>query len=148
MLDPILAELAKTQRLLRTMLDEASGGGSVGPSHMAVLEALSAHARMTGAELARAASITPQAMNEVVRRLESAGEIARGPHAADKRKIEFEITDIGRARVEKAHAAQAAVEGRLDSLWGESRRQSLLLELGAVNKDLEAELAPRDGEAP
>ena len=148
MLDRVLAELAKTERLLHALLAEASGGEAPGASHIVVLEALSAHTRMTGAELGRAASITPQAMNEVVRRLEQSGEVTRSPHPIDKRKIEYEITGAGTRRIARWRTARSRAEKRLESRWDISRQEALLAELTAANRDFEAELAPpSEGEA-
>jgi DNA-binding MarR family transcriptional regulator len=136
-LDPILVELAKTQRLLRTALADAAGKDAVGPSHLVVLEALSSRPRMTGADLARAAAITPQAMNEVLRRLEHTGEIRRRPHPSDKRKIEYEIAPAGHTRIEEWRAAQDHAEERLSGSWSHERQDELLATLRAANADLE-----------
>lgn len=144
MLDPILVELARTQRLLRGMLAHEGDGDAVGPSHLAVLEALTARPRMTGADLARAASITPQAMNEVVRRLEQADEVTRSPHPVDKRKVEYQIRPAGRALVKKTHATQRRLDEHLARTWSEERQTALLDELRAVNADLEGALKASD----
>ena len=146
MLDSILTELARCQRSLRALLDREAGGEGLGPSHLAALEALSTRPRMTGAELARAASITPQAMNEVVRRLETGGEVARSRHAVDKRKIEYELTAAGVKRVEQSRAALCRLEDRLAVRWDEQRQEALRADLSAVNRELEAELAPPGAE--
>jgi DNA-binding MarR family transcriptional regulator len=143
-LQPMLVELAKVQRQLRAMLAEAAGGNGIGPSHLAVLDALRSRTRMTGAELARAASITPQAMNEVVRRLEQYGEVRREPHPVDKRKIEYEITPAGSARVERSHAAERLLETRITEWWSSERQDALLQELRAVNDDLARALGPSE----
>ena len=142
MLDPMLVELAKTQRLLRALLADAAGGDALGPSHTAVLVALGSRGRSTGAELARAASITPQAMNEVVRRLEHAGEVRRIPHPVDKRKIEYDLTPIGRARIAESDAAVHRTEERIAGAWDAERQAALLDELRAANTSLEALLKP------
>jgi DNA-binding MarR family transcriptional regulator len=140
-LDPILAELARTQRLLSALIADADGA-SPGASHAAVLEALRARPGLTGADLARAASITPQAMNEVVRRLEQAGEVTRRPHAVDKRKITYEITEAGRAAITKSRAARRRSERRLSESWPPERRAALLEELRAANDGLARALRP------
>jgi DNA-binding MarR family transcriptional regulator len=146
-LDPILAELARTQRLLIALLADTDGE-SPGASHLAVLEALAKRPGLTGADLARAASITPQAMNEVVRRLEQAGEVTRRPHAADKRKITYEITDAGRAAITKSRAARRRTERRLSESWLPERRTALLEELSAASEGLANALRPAGASGP
>ncbi|MCW2764166.1 MAG: regulatory protein MarR [Nocardioides sp.] len=59
--------------------------------------------------------VHPTSVTSIVRRLESAGLVARRPHPDDGRAILAEITDAGRAVVEKATAdlveAGFALEG-------------------------------------
>jgi DNA-binding MarR family transcriptional regulator len=75
-------------------------------------------------------------MNEVVRRLEQAGEVVRNPHVVDKRKIEYALTPTGRATVEASRSARRRLEERLASVWSSERQEALLDELRALNTDL------------
>jgi DNA-binding MarR family transcriptional regulator len=53
----------------------------------------------TTSALAAAERVRPQSMAQTLAELETAGLIARRPDAGDRRRIQIELTDLGRERV-------------------------------------------------
>lgn len=71
--------------------------------------------------------IHPTSVTNIVDRLERSGFVRRVPHATDRRTILAEITDEGRAVVEKATDAVNAATFGMDGLGGDELEQLTLL---------------------
>jgi DNA-binding MarR family transcriptional regulator len=68
---------------------------------------------MTGASLARACLVTPQAMMVVLRLLEEQGLITRSPHPRHPNVLEVHITDADREALHEARQRVEPVERRV-----------------------------------
>ena len=102
-----------TQHRLRQRLDaELARVGITAPQN-AVLLALSGNPRMSNADLARAAFVTPQTMQGILVNLERGGLIARTPHPEHGRVIMTELTAAGRQAVAAGAQAADAVEKKM-----------------------------------
>lgn len=117
-----------TQHRLRQRLDaELARIGITAPQN-AVLLAVAGNPRISNAELARAAFVTPQTMQAILVNLERDGLIARSPHPEHGRVIMTELTAAGqRAVAEGAKAADVVERQMLSMLSPEEAR--LLCEL-------------------
>jgi DNA-binding MarR family transcriptional regulator len=114
-----------TQHRLRQRLDaELAQLGITAPQN-AVLLAVAGNPRISNAELARAAFVTPQTMQAILVNLERAGLIARSPHPEHGRVIMTELTKIGQKAVAEGMKAADAVERQM--LSGLSTEEARLL---------------------
>jgi len=113
-----------TQHRLRQRLDtELARIGITAPQN-AVLLAVAGNPRISNAELARAAFVTPQTMQAILVNLERDGLIARSPHPEHGRIIMTELTAAGRKAVaEGAKAADLVERQMLSMLSTEEARQ-------------------------
>ncbi len=68
---------------------------------------------ITGASLARASLVTPQAMMVVLKSLEDQGLITRIPHERHANVLELHLTGAGREALAAGHKAVAPVERRV-----------------------------------
>jgi DNA-binding MarR family transcriptional regulator len=112
-----------TQHRLRQRLDtELARLGITAPQN-AVLLAVSGNPRISNAELARAAFVTPQTMQAILVNLERGGLIVRSPHPEHGRVIMTELTTAGeRAVAEGAKAADLVERQMLSMLSAEEAR--------------------------
>lgn len=102
-----------TQHRLRQRLDgELARLGITAPQNAALL-AVAGNPRMSNAELARAAFVTPQTMQAILVNLERAGLIVRRPHPEHGRVIMTELTAAGQRAVADGAKAADAVERRM-----------------------------------
>lgn len=122
MTEPVLPDLMRLQELLRATLDRAARDAGLGTSEYVVLRALARTPGLSGAELARAAKVTPQSMHGVLVRLRRDGSIEPGPHPTDKRLRVFSLTRAGKAAARAATTGAEEIEARLtEGLTAEER---------------------------
>lgn len=102
-----------TQHRLRQRLDaELARVGTTAPQN-AVLLAVAGNPRISNADLARAAFVTPQTMQGILVNLERGGLIARSPHPEHGRVIMTELTAAGQKAVADGAKAADAVERQM-----------------------------------
>ncbi|WP_426197255.1 MarR family winged helix-turn-helix transcriptional regulator [Massilia sp. DWR3-1-1] len=102
-----------TQHRLRQRLEaELAQVGITAPQN-AVLLAVSGNPRISNADLARAAFVTPQTMQAILVNLERGGLITRSPHPEHGRVIMTELTAAGKKAVAGGAKAADAVERQL-----------------------------------
>ena len=117
-----------TQHRLRQRLDvELARLGITAPQN-AVLLAVAGNPRISNAELARAAFVTPQTMQGILVNLERAGLISRSPHPEHGRVIMTELTKAGQKAVAEGAKAADAVERQMLSMLS-TEEARLLCEL-------------------
>jgi DNA-binding MarR family transcriptional regulator len=105
-----------TQHRLRQRLDaELAHFGITAPQN-AVLLAVASNPRISNAELARAAFVTPQTMQAILVNLERVGLIERKPHPEHGRVITTELTAAGRKAASQGAKAADVVERQMLSL--------------------------------
>ena len=111
------------QHRLRQRLDaELAQVGSTAPQN-AVLLAVAGNPRMSNAEPARVAFVTPQTMQAILVNLERRGLIVRKPHPEHGRVIMTELTKAGRKAVAAGAKAADVVERQmLSRLSGDEAR--------------------------
>ncbi|MBE1584925.1 MarR family winged helix-turn-helix transcriptional regulator [Nonomuraea angiospora] len=86
----------------------------------ATLFALADSPGISGAALARACLVTPQAMTVVLKNLEERGFIERSPHPWHRNILETRLTETGRAALkaadERAVVIERAIAGEFNAL--------------------------------
>jgi DNA-binding MarR family transcriptional regulator len=102
-----------TQHRLRQRLDAELAQVGITAAQNAVLLAVAGNPRISNAELARAAFVTPQTMQAILVNLERGGLIARSPHPAHGRVIMTELTAAGQKAVAAGATAADAVERQM-----------------------------------
>ena len=105
-----------TQHRLRQRLDAELAQVGTTAAQNAVLLAVSGNPRMSNADLARAAFVTPQTMQAILVNLERAGLIVRSPHPEHGRVIMTELTMAGQKAVADGAKAADAVERQMLSM--------------------------------
>ena len=114
-----------TQHRLRQCLDaELARVGITAPQN-AVLLAVAGNPRISNAELARAAFVTPQTMQAILVNLERGGFIVRNPHPQHGRVIMTELTESGQKAVTDGARAADAVERQMLSMLSAEEAQLL-----------------------
>ena len=93
-------------------------------AHAVTLHSLMASPGASGAELARAATVTPQTMNGILVTLEQQGLITRRPDVRHGRILATHVTDQGRRQFERGvGAAEGFIKDMEASLSETERRQ-------------------------
>lgn len=114
-----------TQHRLRQRLDaELARLGITAPQN-AVLLAVAGNPRISNAELARAAFVTPQTMQGILVNLERVGLIERNPHPEHGRVIMTELTEAGKKVVAEGAKAADVVERQMLSMLSIEEAQLL-----------------------
>lgn len=117
-----------TQHRLRQRLDaELARFGITAPQN-AVLLAVASNPRISNAELARLAFVTPQTMQGILVNLERGGLIVRSPHPEHGRVIMTELTKEGHTAVADGSKAADVVERQMLSMLS-TEEAGLLCEL-------------------
>jgi DNA-binding MarR family transcriptional regulator len=100
---------------LRQSMDEAlrKRGLELSFAHFAALFGLYCEPGITGAQLARRATVSAQTMNSVLRRLEEEGRIERRPHPDSRRADSWSLTDEGIELLQHAREVGAQVFTRM-----------------------------------
>lgn len=117
-----------TQHRLRQRLDAELAPLGITTAQNAALLAVAGNPRISNAELARAAFVTPQTMQAILVNLERGGLIVRKPHPEHGRVIMTELTKAGhKAAAEGAKAADVVETQMLSQL--SSKEAGLLCDL-------------------
>jgi DNA-binding MarR family transcriptional regulator len=100
------------QALLRAKSAALKPAGLTLAQYVALAE-LDQQPGITGASLARASLVTPQAMMVVLKSLDEQGLIARSPHPRHPNVLELHITAAGREALEEGRQRVEPVERRV-----------------------------------
>ena len=106
--------LVQTWHALRAALDTALRPHDLTAPQYGALSVLARDPGLSGADLARASNITPQAINEVLATLERKHLIERHPHPTHGRIRQATLTDEGRRRLQAANPAVRALEATIE----------------------------------
>jgi DNA-binding MarR family transcriptional regulator len=108
----IVDRMAGISRRIKRMLDETLDEFDLSSGEWHALGSLSraAGGRRTAGELASKMELSSAAMTNRLDRLEKAGLVRRTPDERDRRAVQIEVTDEGRALYERTVDAQAAKE--------------------------------------
>lgn len=102
--------VGRLDRVLRRALGDALAPHGLSLPEYTTLSVLSARSGLSNAQLARRSLITPQAMNEVLARLEERRLVRRRPDPAHRRVRPAELTAAGKRALTAADRAVDAVE--------------------------------------
>ncbi|WP_459643137.1 MarR family winged helix-turn-helix transcriptional regulator [Kineococcus sp. NUM-3379] len=95
--------------------------------------------RLTPGQLGRSAMVTSGAVTQRLDRLEAEGLVRRSPSASDRRVVEVELTDTGRAVLDRVLPAHLAVEQRLLAGLDADQRRVVVDGLRLLLSSVEAE---------
>ncbi len=119
----------RVERRLRTRLDEAVRAHGVTTTEYVTLSVLRDRDGMSGAELARWAFVSPQAMSSVISELERRRLVRRRPDRDHRRVLRASVTAKGLKVLDRCDASMDAIEAdMLDGLepgFVDSLRESL-----------------------
>jgi DNA-binding MarR family transcriptional regulator len=102
--------LRQTWQMLSGALEMALGPHGLTPAQYGVLSVLAREPGASGADLARALSTTPQAVNGVLATLEREALIERRPHPTHGRILQATLTSEGQRRLEAANPSVRSLE--------------------------------------
>ncbi len=120
-----VTSLMRVQQLVLNRLDELlrPHGLTFARYEALVLLTFSRKGALPLGKMGRRLQVHPTSVTSIVGRLEGAGLVARRPHPQDRRTVLAEITDEGRATVERATADLVAAEFGLGTLEADDLRQ-------------------------
>jgi DNA-binding MarR family transcriptional regulator len=101
-------------------------------AHYSVLISLQINPGLTGAELARMMSVTPQAVALLVGKLTDRGLVERRTHPRHRNVQELHLTDAGRDELLKAEHIVSHLERHIHESLGDQRYRQLRELLGQV----------------
>lgn len=108
-------------RLARRLRQRTLGG--LTPSQLSVLASLGRHGAMTLSDLAETERVAAASISGIVSRLVEKGLVDRVPNPEDGRSTLVEMTDRGRAVLEKGRGERTAfLAARLERLSAEERQ--------------------------
>jgi DNA-binding MarR family transcriptional regulator len=99
------------------------------------MRVLSKYPGQSNADLARALSVSPQAMNMVLRRLEERGLVTRPASVASGRSLPAQLTREGADLLKRTDAGVRAAENRLMVNMTDEERDQFKRTLGALGSD-------------
>ena len=95
------------------------------PAQFGTLSVIAREPGVSGADLARASNITPQAMNGVLAGLERKGLVERTPHPTHGRILQVDLTREGKKRLDEARPAVDRLEAILDEASSERQVRAI-----------------------
>jgi DNA-binding MarR family transcriptional regulator len=123
---PRISYLVKwVERALRAGLDAALSGHGVTTAEYTALSVLRHRDRLSSAQLARRAFVTPQAMNQIVIELERRGLIERRSDASHRRIQRISLTGKAIITLDACDEATAPIEEQLLSTSSRAEVESL-----------------------
>ncbi|MEO8317577.1 MAG: MarR family transcriptional regulator [Bradyrhizobium sp.] len=105
--------LRQAQAATRLTMERALADLGVTTPQFVVLTMLKAYPGSSGADLARAALLTPQTVGVIIRNLERDGAIRKTPHPVHGRVLQWTLTKRGAALLDKCRRHALAIERRL-----------------------------------
>ncbi|MGH3147177.1 MAG: MarR family winged helix-turn-helix transcriptional regulator [Rubrobacter sp.] len=131
-------QLKRVEHALRLEMDAALREGGMTTPQYAALSVLEEAPGLSGAALARRCFVTPQTMNQILIKLESAGMVERRPHPEHGRVLSAYLTKKGAKLVSRAHGVVETIEERMLAGLGRKKRERLLEALRRCVESLEA----------
>ncbi|WP_433429766.1 MarR family winged helix-turn-helix transcriptional regulator [Nonomuraea sp. CA-141351] len=118
-------DIKRTEQALIAAKQAAIRPAGLTVPQYAALFALDGNPGMSGAALARACLVTPQAMTVVLKNLEERGFIERSPHPWHRNVLETRLTEAGRAALEAADERAVVVERAIAAEFSAEERKIL-----------------------
>jgi DNA-binding MarR family transcriptional regulator len=123
-LESAVIELSLAIGQLRRRLRSQVSPDTLNLSQIGTLVRLEQKVWATAAELARAESMKPQSMGDILKSLEEAGLVTRRDHPTDGRQIQFTLTDAGvDTRRQRTAAKQGWLLGAMSKLSADEQRR-------------------------
>mgnify|MGYP001091124581 CR=1 FL=1 len=114
--------VGRLDRALRRRLGQITASYGLTLPEYTALAVLNARGKLSNAELARRAFVTPQAMNELVQGMQRRRLVSRSPDPLHGRLVQIQVTSAGRALLRKCDAAVRRLEETmLERLSAEER---------------------------
>jgi DNA-binding MarR family transcriptional regulator len=139
--------LRQAWHAFRGAMDDALRDHGLNGAQYAVLSVLARQPLLSGADLARVCTTTPQAANGVLTTLERAGLVARQPHPTHGRILQVSLTEEGRHRLEAATPGVRALEAEIEDGLSEVDLAVVKRWLVAAARTAEHATARRSGRA-
>lgn len=119
-------ELKRVQHDLRLGMDQTLRELGVTTPQYAALSVLAEEPGLSNAALARRSFVTPQTMNQILFRLETAGLVERRPHPEHGPVLQAYLTEEGERLRQKCVERVDVIEGLMVSGLSEDERSDLL----------------------
>lgn len=132
--DRLLTAIKKAEQATQQAKEGAIARAGLTKAQYNALLILADAPGLTGAELARRCFVTPQAMNETVRRLERDGYIERQRHPTHQHVLEVLLTPAGKKALSKADAEVLALEHALRGVLDADDRAVLVAHLARAEE--------------
>ena len=126
----------RLERRIRSRLDDALARHGMTTTEYMALSELRLRSGVSSAQLARAAFVTPQAMNQVIRDLEQRGLIRRKPGRNGGRVLHTSLSRAGLSTLERCDHALDEIEQVMLATLNEETRQALAAHLTACGQAL------------
>ncbi|MEV5603960.1 MarR family transcriptional regulator [Streptomyces sp. NPDC052299] len=118
-------DIKRAEQALMAAKSAALKDADLTVAQYAALLALSDSPGISGAALARACLVTPQAMAGVLKHLEERGLIARSAHPYHQKMLETRLTDAGAAALRSADERAVRIERRIADALTPRERDTL-----------------------
>lgn len=119
------ADIKRAEQALMAAKSAALRGADLGVAQYAALFALADNPGMSGAALARACLVTPQAMAAVLKHLEERGLIVRSAHPWHQKMMETRLTEAGARTLRLADEQAVRIERRIADEFSPEERDTL-----------------------
>jgi DNA-binding MarR family transcriptional regulator len=130
--------IGRLDRALKRRMVQALAPLNLSVAQYTVLSVLNARGELSNAQLANRAFISPQAMNEVVRGLESKKLVTRRPDPSHGRIVQLLLTPHGLEVLHECDTQIRRVEQTMLSSLSPAEREALRLALNACVRSLES----------
>jgi DNA-binding MarR family transcriptional regulator len=131
--------LKQAQHALRIRMDRLLQAENLTMAQYVALSLIEASPRITNAEIARRAFVTPQTMHRIVTDVESAGLVGASADPKNKRLVLRSLTDRGRKVIAYAHEVATTVEQQMLRGFTQKDRQQFAHYLQNAIENLERE---------
>lgn len=118
-------DIKRTEQALMAAKSAALKDDGLTVAQYAALLALSDNPGISGAALARACLVTPQAMAAVLKHLEERGLIARSAHPYHQKMLETRLTEAGTETLRSADERAVRIERRIADALTPGERDTL-----------------------
>ncbi|WP_329029777.1 MarR family winged helix-turn-helix transcriptional regulator [Streptomyces sp. NBC_01423] len=118
-------DIKRTEQALMAAKSAALKDDGLTVAQYAALLALSDNPGISGAALARACLVTPQAMAAVLKHLEERGLIARSAHPYHQKMLETRLTEAGTETLRGADERAVRIERRIADALTPGERDTL-----------------------
>lgn len=131
-------DIKRAEQALMAAKSAALRPSGLSVAQYAALTVLAENPGVSGAALARACLVTPQAMTTVLKALEERELISRAPHARHQHVLETHLTERGRALLAAADEEAVRVERRIEAAFSTRERETLRDLLGRCVRAIQA----------